>query len=155
MAQSPHERCGLACQALGVAAVNAGFAAGLLPIKYDQHWHMLPEPSVMTFPCGCFWINDDETVQPFGNVHDRIGYPIHWVALDRKIAGTVKIPSELLMLRYLTARAIHNQTLPGVPESDLVEWRPGKVVDENLPIYQFVVSSGTFICWCKIGRGLV
>jgi hypothetical protein len=153
---SCHERCGLACQAAGVAAVNAAFAAGFLTRKYDQHLQMLPEPSVIQMPAGLFWINDAERVEDFSNIRDRIGYPVHWAVIERGIKGKTKLPTDLLNLREVTADVLRNQLLDvvTVPESALVEWVPEKVIDEKYPAFEYLISPMTFICWCKRTRGL-
>jgi hypothetical protein len=156
MAFSPHERCAQACQARGNAAITAAVAAGLMTRSLTQYLHMLPEPSAVQFPCGVFWFNDQESEKPFGMSQDLIGYPVHHVILDRKV-GRYKVPSELLMMRWIIQRSLRDQQLDVaiVPESELVEWRPDKVIDEADPIYMYLVSAQTFVCWVKDTRGLV
>lgn len=160
-----HERCGLACQAAGIAAVNAAYAVDFLPKKYEQFLSRFPDPNSMPMPCGCFFFNDAEQVQNYSTHRDLIGFPIHWGILDRNIEGRDTVPRELLKLREVTADALRNLPLNAldgigqllVPESHLVEWVPEKVIDErfaDLAQFKHLFSTMTFICWCKRTRGL-
>ncbi len=155
----PPSRCRAAVlaqvQALALPAVGEPGTPGYLRAPQGYYEQIVPDERNAAFPAIIATaFGEAERRRPGLNGFDEIGYPV-WLFVAARV-GPVQhaILPAVEAWRYAMDRAFDNQVLPGVPESVGCTVEPKVIIDQKLPLYQFLVTGLVVVCWCRVPRGL-